>query len=180
LLRRASGTARPFVRWRIFLWRIPIFTGEFYLQAAEGIPFATPEIISGDAVLPAAARAESPAKPDFARISAAAARRRKVPLKNRGVRQFARRCRRNVRAFAEDPKRPPEIQDVSWKFKTSAEVLNRQQTIWIFSGRFHSSADVLTSSADVLERPAKHPAFCQRFGFSAYGLNRPLTFRIFS
>ena len=141
MLRRASGTARPFVRWRIFLWRIPIFTGEFYLQAAEGIPFATPEIISGDAFLPAAARAESPAKPDFARISAAAARRQKVPLKNRGVRQFARRCRRNVRAFAEDPKRPPEIQDVSWKFKTSAEVLNRQQTIWIFSGRFESSAD---------------------------------------
>jgi len=49
LLRRASGTARPFVRWRIFLWRIPIFTGEFYLQAAEGIPFTAPEIISGAA-----------------------------------------------------------------------------------------------------------------------------------
>jgi hypothetical protein len=26
-----------------------------------------------------------------------------------------------------------KIRNVGWKFKTSAEVLNRQQTIWIFS-----------------------------------------------
>ena len=73
-----------------------MFTGEFYLQAAEGIPFAAPELFPEPRVLPAAARAESPAKPDFARISAAAAGLQKVPLKNRGVRQFARRCRRNI------------------------------------------------------------------------------------
>ena len=67
-----------------------MFTGEFYLQAAEGIPFAAPEIFPEPRFLSAAARAKSPAKPDFARISAAAARRQKVPLKNRGVRQSAR------------------------------------------------------------------------------------------
>jgi hypothetical protein len=55
--------------------------------------------------LPAAARAESPAKPDFARISAAAARRQKVPLKNRGVRQ---------------------------SFRTSDETSRVLLTIWIF------------------------------------------------
>jgi hypothetical protein len=150
------------------------------LQAAEGIPFAAPEIISADAFLSAAARAESPEEPDFARISAAAGRRQNVPLKNRGVRQSARRCRRNVRTFAEDTKRQLEIQNVSWSFESSADDLDFQPTFSFLSGRFEFSADVsnrqltfwfssgrFESSADDLDFQPTFSFVSGRFGSSA-------------
>jgi hypothetical protein len=96
-----------------FLRRTQIFAGAFICRPERKFNFRHRKFVGGCAFFSAARAEESPEISNLDRIAAAAARRQKVPLKNRGVRQFARRCRRNVRMFAEDPKRPLEIQNVS-------------------------------------------------------------------
>jgi hypothetical protein len=112
--RRVDGFRRPNGRWQILSSEDPDIRRRILFAGPKGnLTSGNRKFVGGCAFFFGRAREESPEISNLDRIAAAAARRQKVPLKNRGVRQFARRCRRNVRTFAEDPKHPLEIQNVS-------------------------------------------------------------------